>query len=698
MVNFGSYDIYFYFAGIIGSNQYSLSMKKGKIKKVAKENRELSIREKRKQNIRVVVILAIFVFILYGNSISNEYSMDDNFVTNENSLINKGFKAIPEIFTTRYSHGEKQSYEYRPIVKVSFAIESGLFGTNAHVSHFINILLYLAICVLLFFLLKRFFRDHNFLFPFLIVLLYMAHPIHTEVVSSLKNRDELISFLFCLISLYCFIRYTEKSSILYFVCGVISYLVAFLSKPSAMVFIAVIPFVLLFFYKTDHKKLILIAGVLVIIFLVAYIGPKFFLPRSNRAVLFFENPLHYEKSFLVHLSTGFYTLIYYIRLLLYPHPLLFYYGYDQIPVVSWSNGWAIFSLFLHGVLAIYAIRKFRERHVLSFAIIYYFICISMFSNIVKPAVGIVAERFLFAASLGFCIALVYFFFRLAKADMKNSFIRSAQKNKILLLALILLLPYTIKTISRNRDWKSEVSLYSRDVKYLTRSAKANVLYAGTLLRHVFMDVKKTKNIERNRQKINTIIKHYNIALDIYPEYANAYNNLASIYIVIYKQYEKAIPYLERAVELDPLYYEAFYNLGFAYEKMNMYDKALHYYNIAKRIDPEHLRVLAGIADLYDKMDKLEEAIKINKKIMEVDPSINLPYINIGNYYLVRQDTATAVLWWEKAVKKDPPNRNLLRTLTQYYGKKGDTAKSKYYYNLMMSLKPEKKQRRRRAVQ
>ena len=56
-----------------------------------------------------VLFIVAFTFILYGNTIPNKYAIDDPIVTN-NPTIQKGIKAIPEIFTTRYRIKEDYNY------------------------------------------------------------------------------------------------------------------------------------------------------------------------------------------------------------------------------------------------------------------------------------------------------------------------------------------------------------------------------------------------------------------------------------------------------------------------------------------------------------------------------------------------------------------------------------------------------------
>ena len=214
-------------------------------KKTIKPNQNLI---KKNEIWHYLLFIVILAFALYGNTIQNGYSIDDDFVTTEkNQLVKKGIRGIPEIFATRYSEGQGQTYGYRPVVKISFAIEYELFGLNPHISHLINILLYALTGIFLFLLLKKILKKYNPLLPFIITILFIAHPIHTEVVASLKNRDEILSFLGSIIALYLFIKYTETNKIINITLGVFFYIIALLSKLSTITFLAVIPLTIYYF-------------------------------------------------------------------------------------------------------------------------------------------------------------------------------------------------------------------------------------------------------------------------------------------------------------------------------------------------------------------------------------------------------------------------------------------------------------------
>jgi len=219
-----------------------------------------------KLNKIIYASIVVVSFLIYGNSIKNGYSIDDDFVTTTNPeapnhKIEKGIKGIPEIFSTRYVESEKQSFEYRPLVLVTYALEYQFFGSNPSVSHFINVLIYALTCVLLFMMLSSLLRKYHIVFPLLITFLFLVHPIHNEVVNNLKSRDELLSFLFGISSLYFFLRRIEFGKWQNLLLAILYFALALLSKKTSIIFIAIIPLTIYFFTSVKLKKLLFFAKI-----------------------------------------------------------------------------------------------------------------------------------------------------------------------------------------------------------------------------------------------------------------------------------------------------------------------------------------------------------------------------------------------------------------------------------------------------
>ena len=143
------------------------------------------------------LIIALSGFFLYLNTIFNDYAVDDLAVIQENRFTKQGVAGIPILLRTFYWEGywNNNSGIYRPLSMVTFALEWQFFPDNPHAGHVTNIILYAITGFLLFKVLRRLMPEQNILFPFFVSLVFIAHPVHTEVVANIKSRDEILCLL-----------------------------------------------------------------------------------------------------------------------------------------------------------------------------------------------------------------------------------------------------------------------------------------------------------------------------------------------------------------------------------------------------------------------------------------------------------------------------------------------------------------------
>lgn len=211
----------------------------------------------------LTALVFLFSFGIYLNSVFNDYNLDDELVTQNHRLTSKGISAIPEIFTSPYYEDKAgYKYEYRPIVLITFAIEHSLFGDNPHISHFINVLLYALLCVLLFKLLRELLVGYSAVFVAITALIFAAHPIHTEVVGSIKNRDELLALGFSLAALHFATLYVNTNHWRNALAVPLLLLIGILSKSSAITFAALIPVLLILFTGVRYHQVLFVAVLL----------------------------------------------------------------------------------------------------------------------------------------------------------------------------------------------------------------------------------------------------------------------------------------------------------------------------------------------------------------------------------------------------------------------------------------------------
>ena len=375
------------------------------------------------------------------------------------------------------------------------------------------------------------------------------------------------------------------------------------------------------------------------------------------------------------------VLLFYFKMLVVPHPLLFYYGYDQFPISTPGNPWAIVSFILCLALFVLAILWFKKKHLLSFAILFYFVSISQVTNIIKPPPGIVAERFLFSPSLGFSLALVVLVMMLFKIDLRQKTLQLKNLSKPILLLALIVVPFGIRTITRNTDWKDYQTLYSHDIPYLDHSAKANSLYAQFL----YDKIMQTKDMNKARQYRDLSTSYYHKAVKIYPKYYTCWNNLGVLNFKFYSDTVEAISCFKQAILSDSTYAEPVCNMGMLYEKKDP-DSSKYYYKKAIKLKNDFAAVYTRLGGLYYAQDSLQKAIQINERLMRAIPTSDEPYINIGNYYLLNQDTVNAVAYWEKAIDKQAGNKKLNSVLANYFNRKGDSKKAEYYNSLAQKSK------------
>lgn len=644
------------------------------------------------RNLVFYLIIAGFSWVLYGNTVYNYYNFDDYRVIENNVQAQKGLSAIPEIFSTPYADESGLKFGYRPIVRVSFALDYELFGNielngkNAlpYVCHAMNVFYFMIALLILFTVLRRIFRNFNPFFPFLIVIIYMAHPLHTEIVASLKSRDEILNLIFCSLALLQFIKWANREKMLNLVWGVLFFILAILSKLTAFSFILIFPLTLYFFTEIRKKRLINFSIVVAIIAVLAAAIPIILVSDFNRTIWFMENPL-VNEGFFTKVATGFYVLLLYLKKLVFPEPLLFYYGYNMIPVKSLANGSVILSLLIYiGMFAV-AIWRFKEKHLISYIILFFLITIAMFSNILMPVPGIMGDRFMFFPALAFSMFVVWLLFWLFRLGLREKNIKTMRLVPVLIVTLVVIVPFTSITTERNKDWRTKIDLYENDIKDLDNSVKAHDMYATEIIRQVTAVVQSEpiNVVKFQMPAIRKAIKHYNRAIDIYPKHYSSYYNLGFIYSEFLNEYTRAIEYFNKsiaddAIKEEPFYPRAFYYMGRTYERMGKTDSAISYYKKAFELNPRDIRSMAARVNVLLKSEKDSLGIELAREMRETFPDSELADVHMGVYHLENQDTAMAINFFRRALMKGNfPSINVI--LYNYYRNENDWIKANFFY-------------------
>lgn len=475
-------------------------------------------------------ILFVFPFILYGYSITFGYVLDDELVLSENAFVKKGFAGIKDILANDSFTGYLGTQQdlvagarYRPLSIITFAIEYEFLGLNPQASHFINVLLYGVTALILLWLLSILIPAGEsskwFLgIPFAATLLFVAHPVHTEVVANIKSRDEILSFLFSLLALAATVKYVQHKKKYLLAVSAIMFFLALLAKENAITFLAVIPLALFFFVKDSSLKKLLIPSIPLFATAAAYIILRHqvigYLLDSGKEITGLMNNPFLEATDAEKYATIFYTLILYVKLLFFPHPLTHDYYPYQIPIINWSDLRAFLPLVFYIAIIIYALVFFRKKTVASFCILYFIITLSIASNLVFSIGTFMNERFLYMPSLAFCILAGYWFTAKIPGWIKNESLKGAVS---LGLMAVVISGFSVKTIARVPAWKDSLTLDRAAVKVSANSARANSFMGYGLYRKGL----EAKSAEEQLKLFDEATPYVDRALSIYPEYPDA---------------------------------------------------------------------------------------------------------------------------------------------------------------------------------
>ena len=718
-----------------------------------------SVRDFLNQTYVPYLVIFLLSIGIYFNTTYNQYTVDDPLVSTANKFTLKGFGGIKDIMThdALVGYFGEQGSEalsggrYRPLSIVTFAIEDEFFGMNPRVSHTVNILLFSLTCLLLYHLLvnllpKKKEKPFYLTVPFIAAALFTGHPIHTEAVASIKGRDEIMGLLFALAALYAAVKYIKTRKLINLVWGIAVFFLALLSKENTITFVAIIPLSFFFFTKAKIKDYLLVVG-LYILPVIVYLYMRSIYTKSGLAFesgAIFNNPFAYlpktTDGLLQRYATIIMTFILYIKLLIFPHPLSHDYYYNQIPIVGISNPLFILSTIVNGGLFIYALIGLRRKSFLSYAILFYFITFSVISNVFFTVGVLMNERLLFMSSIGFCLLLAWLL-----VEAGERFKLSGQIMASILVIVMLL--YSVKTISRNRAWTDNLTLVLTDVKSCLNSSKL-LLSAGNLLtdlaylnfdtlrvsgrlQHVSdlldMNIKVASIPDTTLQKefLEKSIDYFHRSLTIYPDMADSWLGLGNASYKLHKPAKEVIDYYQKAefyckgvyyqgwfnlgcvyvennlpeqakesflnaMALDPNQIACTFNLAVSYTNLNKLDSALIYYNKSAQLKPEDAMIYYRMSTIYSKIGEVDATIQSLNKALQYNPNIETFYNDLGVAYSIKNMPDDAIRIAELCLSKFPNSIIALRTMVDSYNKKGQPDKAREYEIRVSQLTAQKK--------
>ena len=603
------------------------------------------------------IFLAIIGFVFYFNSLSNEYALDDDIVILKNKYVQDGFKGIKKIMTRdaydsfynqMQSGAQLSGGRYRPLSIVTFAIETQFFGNNPGVKHFFNVVFYLLSVVALLYLLRKYFFKNLPDIAFLTALIFTIHPIHTEVVANVKSRDEIFSFLFiCLTFIYAF-RWRDDNKNSTMLKAAACYFLALLSKEWGITLVALIPLSFIIFRKEEiSESLKKSISFFVVAFVYIIIHIKFVgLGGSEGHKEILNNP-YLLASKPEKYATEIFVLLKYFVLLIVPSPLSADYSYNTIHYRNFASWDFWLALAVYAAMIFYAIKFYKQKHPLAFAILFYLAFLSMVSNFVFDIGASMGERLIYHSSLGFAMAFsIGTVWLLEKINNQNS-------RKIILYTFLVpvIVLFGFITVNRNAQWKNDRTLFIHDAKVVTRSVMANGNAGKSFI-----------EIAESLVKSDSLISDFDFA-DLRT------GDMKKDSVLKQQLLDSALFYLNRAIALHKTHYIAYLNIGFISYIRKDYENCEYWWNRADSVFPRKNHPnfwktydvpLSQIFQMLGRQaggkNNIPEAIKNLEKAVKYDVNNSDMWTDLGGAYYTEKNYNRAYECWQKALLINPNNQ------------------------------------------
>lgn len=647
------------------------------------------------------MLLLLAVALCYANSLPAPFLFDDTGAVLQNATIRRlGSLQVlqpPDDGSTTMG---------RPVVNLSFALNHAVSGEDVWSYHALNVAIHALAALALFGVVWRTWRVMGIgdnaegkarRLAFFGALLWAVHPLQTESVVCVAQRTEALCGLFYLLALYAFIRGAEstgKPRRWYFISGA----ACFLGMGTKEVMVTA-PLVVLLYDRTFfagsfraawQQRRAYYAGLCGTWLLLAWLVARNAGARGSAA------GFGLGISWWNYLLKQCEALVLYLKLSVWPHPLVLDYGTGVVHSVAevWWQGLVVLML-LAGVIWLLV-----RKPVAGFLGAWFFLILAPSSSIVPLVTQTMAEHRMYLPLASVVMLLV------VAAE------RWLGSRAMPWLAFIALL-FGGVTVARTRDYRDVVGIWSDTVEKSPLNARAHNNLAWALQR-------AGKSAEANRHFAEAValqpgyiaaryswgvalldqgnrseaIAQFEAAVRLAPRHADAHLNLGNALMQVGRPRD-AIVHYEAALEIRPAA-DAHYNLGIALADVGRTSEAeLHlaaalkenaalpeaHYRLARlaersgrpaeaeqhyvealRLAPEHAAAHAGLGLIFAQSDRLAAATEQLQAAVRLQPGDADLRANLGNVYLLQGRAREAIACYEESLRLRPGDRRTLENL------------------------------------
>lgn len=220
-----------------------------------------------------------------------------------------------------------------------------------------------------------------------------------------------------------------------------------------------------------------------------------------------------------------------------------------------------------------------------------------------------------------------------------------------------------------------ISLYGQQY-FLSKEAFAHKLIADSHENYKALNYLGTIRLDQGN--INEAQSYYEKALNVNPHFFEAWYNYAAV-LIKQRVYDKAQTAAEKLISLNPRRAEGYRLLGDIMLDQNKMDRAESLYQQALTRNPYDLDARNNLGTVYEAQNKLDKASELYISIIKLNRANDIAWANLGNVAVKRKDYNSAEKCYLTALQVNSSNAMTWYNLgnVYYYQKKGKEAETCY---------------------